>query len=121
MDNYCFECDKSFSTASNLQRHARLLYNAGNKVNVYKQVKCNVCSGLFPMKALQDHVESTHNIAIEKETKKFDTYEDFKIWKEDVEKQTAALYVKSTGNKSNKIGGNFYVRNVLLLLSQWFL
>ncbi|GFS76127.1 hypothetical protein NPIL_367101 [Nephila pilipes] len=49
------------------------------------------------MKALLDHVESAHNITIEKETKKFDTYEAFKIWKEDVEKHTNALHVKNTG------------------------
>ncbi|GFT48543.1 uncharacterized protein NPIL_84821 [Nephila pilipes] len=60
----------------------------------------SICEELVSMKALLDHVESAHNIAIEKETKKFDTYEAFKIWKEDVEKQTTALYVKNTGSKS---------------------
>ncbi|GFT37201.1 c2H2-type domain-containing protein [Nephila pilipes] len=103
MNNTCFLCDKSFSTASNLRRHARLTHNVENKVSTCRQIKCNVCSGeLVSMKALLDHVESAHNIAIEKETKKFDTYEAFKIWK-DVEKQTTALYIKNTGSKSNNM------------------
>ncbi|GFS92055.1 hypothetical protein NPIL_251721 [Nephila pilipes] len=49
------------------------------------------------MKALLDYVEWAHNIAVEKETKKFDSYKAFKIWKEDVEKQT-------TGSNFNKMG-----------------
>ncbi|GFT58253.1 uncharacterized protein NPIL_273371 [Nephila pilipes] len=63
---------------------------------------------LVSMKALLDHVESAHNIAIEKETKKFDTYEAFKIWKEDVEKQTTGLYVKNTGSKFNDMKKTTY-------------
>ncbi|GFS89796.1 c2H2-type domain-containing protein [Nephila pilipes] len=98
MDNTCFLCDKSFSTASNLRRHARLTQNVEKKVSTSRQIKCNVCSEeLVSVKALLDHVEWAHNIAIEKKTKKFDTYEAFKIWKEDVEKQTV-LYEKNTGN-----------------------
>ncbi|GFT14572.1 c2H2-type domain-containing protein [Nephila pilipes] len=105
MDNTCFLCDKSFSTASNLRRHARLTHNVENKVSTCRQMKCNVCSEeLVSMKALLDHVESAHNIAIEKETKKFDFYEAFKIWKEDVEKQTTALYVKNTGRHGKDSG-----------------
>ncbi|GFU05441.1 uncharacterized protein NPIL_350771 [Nephila pilipes] len=104
MDNTCFLCDKSFSTASNLRQHARLTHNIENKVSTCRQIKCNVCSEeLVFTKALLYHVESAHYIAIEKETKKFDTYEAFKIWKEDVEKQTTALYVKNTGSKFNNM------------------
>ncbi|GFU23843.1 uncharacterized protein NPIL_457311 [Nephila pilipes] len=109
MVNTCFLCDKSFSTASNLRRHARLIHNVENKVSTCRQMKCNVCSEeLVSMKALLDHVESAHNIAIEKETKKFDTYEAFKIWKEDVEKQTTALYVKNTRSKFNDMKKTTY-------------
>ncbi|GFS52659.1 uncharacterized protein NPIL_356961 [Nephila pilipes] len=109
MANTCFLCDKSFSTASNLRRHARLIHNVENKVSTCRQMKCNVCSEeLVSMKALLNHVESAHNIAIEKETKKFDTYEAFKIWKEDVEKQTTALYVKNTGSKFNDMKKTTY-------------
>ncbi|GFT88084.1 c2H2-type domain-containing protein [Nephila pilipes] len=98
MDNFCFVCDKSFSTAPNLRRHARLTHNVENKVSTCRQIKCNVRSAeLVSMKALIDHVASAHNIAIEKETKKFDTYEAFKTWK-DFEKQTTALYIKNTGS-----------------------
>ncbi|GFU29342.1 hypothetical protein NPIL_353171 [Nephila pilipes] len=102
MDNTCFVCDKSFSTASNLQRHARPIHNAENKVSICRQIKCNVCSA--SMKTLLDHVESTHNTAVEKETKKFDTYEAFKIWKEVVEKQIT-VYVKNIKSKPNTMGG----------------
>ncbi|GFT32801.1 uncharacterized protein NPIL_537381 [Nephila pilipes] len=104
MDNFCFVCDKSFSTAPNLRRRARLTHNVENKVSTCRQIKCNVRSAeLVSMKALMDHVASAHNIAIEKETKKFDTYEAFKIWKEDVEKQTTAFDIKNTGSKSNNM------------------
>ncbi|GFT60214.1 uncharacterized protein NPIL_71501 [Nephila pilipes] len=108
MDNTCFLCDKSFSTASNLRRHARLTHNVENKVSTCRQMKCNVCSEeLVSMKALLDHVESAHYIALEKETKKFDTYEAYKIWKEDVEKQTA-LYIRNTGSKFNNMKKTMY-------------
>ncbi|GFT56906.1 c2H2-type domain-containing protein [Nephila pilipes] len=86
MDNTCFLCGKSFSTASNLQLHARLTHDVENKVSTCRQIKCNVCNEeLVSMKPLLDHIEPAHNIAIVKETKKFDTHEAFKIWKEDVE------------------------------------
>ncbi|GFT78005.1 uncharacterized protein NPIL_339421 [Nephila pilipes] len=112
MNNTCFVCEKSFSAASNLRRHERLIHYVGNKLRIYRQIKCNVCSEeVVSMKALVNHVESAHSIAVEKETKKFDTYEGFKLWKKDIEKQTTALYVKNTGSKSNKMGrktANFY-------------
>ncbi|GFT23972.1 uncharacterized protein NPIL_247391 [Nephila pilipes] len=122
MDNTCFLCDKSFSTASNLRRHARLTHNVENKVSTCRQMKCNVCSEeLVSMKALLDHVDSAHNIAIEKETKKFDTYEAFKIWKEDVEKQTTALYVKNTGSKfiNMKKKQRTFIVIAMVFIMQW--
>ncbi|GFU74847.1 MULE domain-containing protein [Trichonephila clavipes] len=41
----------------------------------------------------------------EKDNRTFDTFQDFKLWKESIEKQTSALYVKNTGTKKleNKI------------------
>ncbi|GFY57412.1 c2H2-type domain-containing protein [Trichonephila inaurata madagascariensis] len=104
MDSFrCVECDKTFSTVSNLYRHAKLIHN---KVSTIKQVRCNICSAEFiSKKALEDHVNLVHNIAIEKDTHTFDTFEDFKLWKESIEKQTSSLYVKNTGSKSEKTGG----------------
>ncbi|GFS86681.1 uncharacterized protein NPIL_511501 [Nephila pilipes] len=61
------------------------------------------------MKALLDHVESAHNIAREKETRKFDTYEAFKIWKEDVKNKQLPCDKRRTIKRagSNKINGNY--------------
>ncbi|GFQ98866.1 uncharacterized protein TNCT_735211, partial [Trichonephila clavata] len=98
----CVECDKTFSTVSNLYRHAKLIH----KVSINKQVRCNICSvELISKKALEDHVDLVHNITIEKDTHNFNTLEDFKLWKETIEKQTTSLYVKNTGSKSDKTGG----------------
>ncbi|GFS35110.1 hypothetical protein NPIL_363951 [Nephila pilipes] len=70
MDNTCFVCNKSFLTTSNL-RHARLIHNAGNKVIICRHLKGNVCSvELVSMKAVEGHVKSAHNIAVEKETRR---------------------------------------------------
>ncbi|GFY65921.1 zinc finger protein 432-like isoform X1 [Trichonephila inaurata madagascariensis] len=71
-----------------------------------KQVRCNICcADLISKKALKDPIDLKHNIAIEKETRTFDTFEDFELWKESVEKQTSSLYVKNTGSKSETMGG----------------
>ncbi|GFV89913.1 uncharacterized protein TNCV_461751 [Trichonephila clavipes] len=67
MDSFkCVECDKTFSTVSNLNRHAKLIHN---------------------------------------KKRTFDTFQDFKLWKESIEKQTSSLYVKNTASKSGKSGG----------------
>ncbi|GFQ69265.1 uncharacterized protein TNCT_198661 [Trichonephila clavata] len=60
---------------------------------------------LISKKALEDHVDLAHNITIEKDTHNFNTLEDFKLWKETIEKQTTSLYVKNTGSKSDKTDG----------------
>ncbi|GFY45740.1 c2H2-type domain-containing protein [Trichonephila inaurata madagascariensis] len=77
-------------------------------------VRCNICSAeLISKKALEDHIDLVHNITIEKDTRTFDTFEDFKLWKESIEKRTSSLYVKNTGSKSGKTGGKityFYCR-----------
>ncbi|GFW58857.1 c2H2-type domain-containing protein [Trichonephila clavipes] len=104
MDSFkCVECDKTFSTVSNLNRHAKLIHN---KVSTIKQVRCILCNvELISKKALEDHIDLVHNITIEKDTRTFDTFQDFKLWKESIEKQTSSLYVKNTGSKSGKTGG----------------
>ncbi|GFV91576.1 uncharacterized protein TNCV_770421 [Trichonephila clavipes] len=104
MDSFkCVECDKTFSTVSNLNRHAKLIHN---KVSTIKQVRCIICNvELISKKALEDHIDLVHNITIEKDTRTFDTFQDFKLWKESIEKQTSSLYVKNTGSKSGKTGG----------------
>ncbi|GFX45677.1 c2H2-type domain-containing protein [Trichonephila clavipes] len=99
----CVECDKTFSTVLNLYRHAKLIHN---KVSTIKQVRYIICSAeLISKKALEDHIDLVHNITIEKDTCTFDTFKDFKLWKESIEKQTSSLYVKNTGSKSEKTGG----------------
>ncbi|GFT48004.1 c2H2-type domain-containing protein [Trichonephila clavipes] len=104
MDSFkCVECDKTFSTVLNLNRHAKLIHN---KISTIKQVRCILCNvELISKKALEDHIDLVHNITIEKDTRTFDTFQDFKLWKESIEKQTSSLYVKSTGSKSGKTGG----------------
>ncbi|GFY40048.1 uncharacterized protein TNIN_425921 [Trichonephila inaurata madagascariensis] len=104
MDSFkCVECDKIFSTISNLSRHAKLIHNKGSTI---KQVRCIICSAeLISKKALEDHIDLVHNITIEKDTQTFDSFKDFKLWKETIEKQTSSLYVKNTGCKSGKTGG----------------
>ncbi|GFY17199.1 uncharacterized protein TNCV_1089751 [Trichonephila clavipes] len=65
-----------------------------------------ICSAeVISKKALEDHIDLVHNITIEKDTCTFDTFKDFKLWKESIEKQTSSLYVKNTGSKSGKTGG----------------
>ncbi|PRD26479.1 UNVERIFIED_CONTAM: hypothetical protein NCL1_38010 [Trichonephila clavipes] len=97
MDSFkCVECDKTFSTVSNLNRHAKLIHN---KVSTIKQVRCILCNvELISKKALEDHIDLVQNITIEKDTRTFDTFQDFKLWKESIEKQTSSLYVKNTGS-----------------------
>ncbi|GFY13390.1 c2H2-type domain-containing protein [Trichonephila clavipes] len=68
-------------------------------------IAINTSAELIPKKALEDHIDLVHNITIEKKTRSFDTFKDFKLWKESIEKQTSFLYVKNTGSKSEKTGG----------------
>ncbi|GFX41520.1 c2H2-type domain-containing protein [Trichonephila clavipes] len=93
MDSFkCAECDKTFSTVSNLNRHAKW---------IHKQVRCILCNvELISKKALEDHIDLVQNITIEKDTRTFDTFQDFKLWKESIEKQTSSLYVKNTGTET---------------------
>ncbi|GFS36673.1 uncharacterized protein TNIN_456671 [Trichonephila inaurata madagascariensis] len=68
---------------------------------------------LISKKAFEDHIDLVHNITIEKDTRTFDSFKDFKLRKESIEKQTSSLYVKNTGSKSGKTGGKityFYCR-----------
>ncbi|GFT90771.1 uncharacterized protein TNCV_2777531 [Trichonephila clavipes] len=82
------------------------LYLAVSSVSIfYLKSKFSLVSELISKKALEDHIDLVHNITIEKDTRTFDTFQDFKLWKESIEKQTSSLYVKNTASKSGKSGG----------------
>ncbi|GFQ80267.1 uncharacterized protein TNCT_193581 [Trichonephila clavata] len=106
---------RTFSTVSNLYQHAKLIH----KVSINKQLRCNICSvELISKKALEDHVDLAHNITIEKDTHNFNTLEDFKLWKETIEKQTTSLYVKNTG-KYNISSDGILDTNDVVSVTKW--
>ncbi|VEN58334.1 unnamed protein product [Callosobruchus maculatus] len=95
----CLTCEKQFSTQFNLNKHSRLKHNVnrqhysydGNKFNFL----CLECkdSSFRNGDDLIFHLRSKHSLHIEDEEKEFNTIEEFKSWKANMENKEKCSYV----------------------------
>ena len=60
----------------------------------------HLCPSRFTnIEMLNEHLHSVHGISINKETKKFDSFQDFLKWKAEEEAHTNSLYVQHLGSR----------------------
>ncbi|CAI6377580.1 unnamed protein product [Macrosiphum euphorbiae] len=102
----CNICKKVFGYHRNLVAHRKKCGSGIVEENINKKsIKCpdNKCGQLFSGYALlRKHVEEYHKIVLTKEHIYFKTLNDFKEWKQKVEKENVCSYVtKSTANIKN--------------------
>ncbi|KAF7282606.1 hypothetical protein GWI33_002325 [Rhynchophorus ferrugineus] len=68
------------------------------KISVVGNImRCALCEHTTSKSQLIDHMQSLHNMKIEQETLKFDSLENFEIWKGNIERTTNASFVKHRG------------------------
>lgn len=69
-----------------------------------QQLVCLLCSLKASKQELLTHFQSVHDLIITAETHEFSSLAEFKTWKTETEKETQALYVKSTRTWSTQNG-----------------
>ncbi|XP_060855498.1 uncharacterized protein LOC132933200 [Metopolophium dirhodum] len=102
----CNICKKVFGYQRNLVAHRKKCGSGIVEENIIKKsIKCpdNKCGQLFSGYALlRKHVEEYHKIVLTKEHIYFKTLNDFKEWKQKVEKENVCSYItKSTASIKN--------------------
>lgn len=101
-NHQCYICDKTFSANSNLNRHLRKIHKE-NVQSPYNNVRCALCESLFSSSSMYtDHLERDHKVEIVRERLTFQTREAFQDWKDSVENETTAQFIKSRGEKRSK-------------------
>ncbi|XP_033232225.1 uncharacterized protein LOC117183133 [Belonocnema kinseyi] len=89
----CMLCHASFSRKSNLNRHMRIAHNL-----VFLKthtIMCPLCdTGFQNVSSLYDHIPEEHDVQLERETKIFDSIDDFTAWKSHIEREDNSFFVK---------------------------
>lgn len=102
----CTVCRKPFATNSNLRKHLINVHKAKlTPSKVFSKV-CPLC--LFSSNSsnkikMHRHFEEKHNISLKWERHVFKSFEEFQIWKTDMEAKTVASYIKHSTVKSSGI------------------
>ncbi|XP_054276962.1 uncharacterized protein LOC128995926 [Macrosteles quadrilineatus] len=98
----CQECTASFSHKKNLNYHKRK-FHSNDIPFFYIKRKCPACPYISTQKSkkeIHEHFEKIHNVPIRTRRHKFNSIEEFNIWKIDLEKASTASYVKRFSNET---------------------
>ncbi|KAL5236531.1 hypothetical protein ACI65C_003941 [Semiaphis heraclei] len=98
----CFLCDSIFSNKGNMNKHLQKAHGVDNRSSV-RLLKCPLCEqDCTTCSNLCEHISIVHNVAMKKECKDFDSLQEFKIWKRNVEKEDLSFFVvqRVVGNKT---------------------
>ncbi|XP_064482009.1 uncharacterized protein LOC135394893 [Ornithodoros turicata] len=109
--NDCPFCDHSFTKNFNLRRHALSVHKVNLPALSKNNFKCCYCpTGCRFFEDLVTHHETVHSFPAKYETRQFTSMEEFKAWKEGVEKTTRTQFSASTGSRT--VGGikKWYLR-----------
>lgn len=95
----CTDCGNKYTTKKSLVRHCEDKHGLERIVFDKKNVFCSLCAKNVSRKDFFLHCEDDHDIAIETEEFQFSSFDEFKIWKENIEKATKAKYTRRTKEK----------------------
>lgn len=96
--NKCYMCFKSFRQKKNMYAHIRKIHSTQPKIE--GGILCPLCKmHALRQEHLRNHLETLHDIRIEKEERLFNTINEFLAWKEFVERDTLSLYVSKSSAK----------------------
>lgn len=90
----CNRCPRRYNQLYNLKFHMRKAHNIG--MEEPPKHKCPLCTEFVPgkMVLVQNHLRDKHGIAVVKREIEFNSYKKFKTWKEDIERETNAHFVR---------------------------
>ena len=104
----CVICEKNFSISSNLYQHMRNIHGV-KPVFPNNLATCSLCNiKLKSNNSYEQHLDTIHDIKLIKSELQFNTYEEFKEWKKNLEKTTNAEFVQKCGAKRKQNGKVIY-------------
>ncbi|KAL5240408.1 hypothetical protein ACI65C_007818 [Semiaphis heraclei] len=92
----------TFNNKGNMNKHLQKAHGVDNRSSV-RLLKCLLCEqDCTTCSNLCEHISIVHNVAMKKECKDFDSLQEFKIWKRNVEKEDLSFFVvqRVVGNKT---------------------
>ncbi|GBN97196.1 hypothetical protein AVEN_227039-1 [Araneus ventricosus] len=99
----CSSCDMVFHKLYLLKNHKAKEHPTTSRVH-----KCVICSVEYTKKQLLSHLQMEHGISLPVKELQFPNETDFFSWKEDIERNTSSLYIKTLGLKSSRNGTTCY-------------
>lgn len=94
----CADCGKTYKHYSSLYKHRKQVHSATNPGSIKCQ-ETGCAYNCHYLHHLRQHLTSAHHIAMEKDSVKFASVEEFQHWKSMYEKDSRSWFVKSTGHK----------------------
>ncbi|XP_050305499.1 uncharacterized protein LOC126742751 [Anthonomus grandis grandis] len=104
----CTECGTKCSIKSNINVHMKRKHKDFVKPSTLKTLKCPLCSTLFSlMTELDQHFSNVHDLPLKQENLEFNSFDEFKEWKLEIETNNQSSYVllnsRSLNDKSKII------------------
>lgn len=102
----CTVCKKQFTTKSNLRKHLINVHKAKMKLRKVFTKVCPLCpfaSNSSSRIAMHRHFDEIHKISLKWERHSFKSFNEFDVWKTEVETNTVTSYIKHSSIKNNAI------------------
>ncbi|XP_044749811.1 uncharacterized protein LOC123310409 [Coccinella septempunctata] len=113
--NYNCHCGKNFSDINNFTNHQKIHggdSSSGSGTYQSKNKKCPLCNELFTFKnEILKHFEEFHELVIKSSTLKFNSQDEFFVWKNELEAKTNASFVKYNNKDSRNWKTSYLICN----------
>nr|XP_023028933.1 uncharacterized protein LOC111517119 isoform X1 [Leptinotarsa decemlineata] len=98
----CTVCSKVFSKINNFNSHKRVHERQIVLNRRRNRVKCPLCKyeDTFKSKLIKHFLEK-HEITVKPETRQFDTFDEFLLWKTEEEKTAKSLFIKNRASQNS--------------------
>ncbi|XP_056633995.1 uncharacterized protein LOC130443413 [Diorhabda sublineata] len=97
----CEPCKKKFNHLRDFKCHKNK-HQLSSQLKTVSKYNCSLCNFKGSKVNLINHFDSIHNIIIKTNTFEFNSFENFIVWKSEVEKNTKSQFVKERGTVSFK-------------------
>ncbi|KAF6213970.1 hypothetical protein GE061_011699 [Apolygus lucorum] len=117
MSAQCEFCFKKFSSAQNMRRHAKAFHfaassqvpenkpkNTSSHSHTRLHMECPICNITGTKDFLMEHYSDEHSIECVTKSLTFENFQQFEIWKDQMEKDSKAHFVKPTSSRDRKDG-----------------
>ncbi|GAB6024026.1 hypothetical protein CHUAL_014227 [Chamberlinius hualienensis] len=101
----CSECGSNLKSKKTLRNHMQTKHQIDIQSAIKSRFCCLVCEVILSRaEDLRKHYLDVHNVTLDVESRSFNGYEEFQMWKRETEVLSSSAYVKYSGDKRHREG-----------------